>query len=69
MSPAGSAHVFLSVGAGSGCAIAAGNNKTIHGCVDNGTRVLHVQKQCHRGQSRLIWNQSLALADASRATA
>lgn len=49
--------LFLSVGAGSGYAIAAGNNKTIHGCVDNGTRLLHVQKRCHRGQSRLIWNQ------------
>jgi hypothetical protein len=49
--------LFLSVGAGGGYAIAAGNNKTIHGCIDNRTRVLHVQTRCHRGQTRLVWSQ------------
>lgn len=42
---------------GGGYAIAAGGTKTIHGCVDNKTNVLHVKARCGRGQHRLIWNQ------------
>jgi hypothetical protein len=33
-----------------------GTSKTIHGCVDR-TGLLHVQRRCGRGQSRLVWNE------------
>jgi hypothetical protein len=49
--------LFFAVGAGGGYAIAAAGNKTIHGCVNNRTRVLYVQKRCHRGQSALVWSK------------
>ena len=49
--------LFFALGAGGGYAIAATNNKTIHGCVNKGTRVLYIQKRCHRGQSALVWSQ------------
>ena len=49
--------LFFALGAGGGYAIAATNNKTIHGCLNNRTRALYVQKRCHRGQSALVWNQ------------
>jgi hypothetical protein len=48
----------LFVALGGGYAIAAGNtDPAIHGCLDSKTRVLHVQKRCHRGQTPLVWNQ------------
>lgn len=49
--------LFFALGAGGGYAIAAANNKTIHGCVNNRTRALYIQKRCHRGQSPVVWNQ------------
>ena len=49
--------LFFALGAGGGYAIAATNNKTIHGCLNNRTRALYVQKRCHAGQSALVWNQ------------
>lgn len=49
--------LFFAVGAGGGYAIAATNSKTIHGCLNNRTRALYIQKHCHRGQSALVWNQ------------
>lgn len=45
------------VGAGAGYAVAAANNKTIHGCVNKRTHVLSIQKHCGRGQSSISWNQ------------
>jgi hypothetical protein len=47
----------LAIGGGGGYAIAAANNKTIHGCVNNRTHALYIQKRCQRGQSPLVWNQ------------
>lgn len=49
--------LFLAAGGGAGYAIAATTSTTIHGCVNNRTRALYIQKRCHRGQSRLVWNQ------------
>lgn len=49
--------LFFALGAGGGYAIAAANNKTIHGCLNNRTHALYVQKRCHSGQSPLVWNQ------------
>jgi hypothetical protein len=44
--------------AGGGYAVAATRNKSIHGCIDNRTRVLHVQKgRCHPGQIGIAWNR------------
>ena len=44
--------------AGGGYALAAGTSNSIHGCIDNHTRVLHVQKsRCHRGQTGIAWNR------------
>lgn len=44
--------------AGGGYAFAASRSKSIHGCIDNKTRVLHVQKaRCHRGQTGIAWNR------------
>ena len=44
--------------AGGGYALAASHQaKTIHGCINNKTRVLTVQTRCRRGQSQLRWNQ------------
>lgn len=50
----------LAIGGGGGYAIAAANNKTIHGCVSNRTHALYIQARCHRGQTRLVWNQQTA---------
>lgn len=50
-------YVAVFLAAGGGYAIAATASKTIHGCVNNRTRVLSVQKRCHRGQSSLRWSQ------------
>lgn len=49
--------LFLAVGVGGGFAIAATSNKTIHGCVNNRTRALFLEKRCRRGQSAIVWNQ------------
>jgi hypothetical protein len=49
--------LFFALGAGGGYAIAATSSKTIHGCLNNRTRVLYVQKRCRGGQSPLVWNQ------------
>jgi hypothetical protein len=49
--------LFLAVGGGGGYALAAVNNKTIHGCVDTHTHALYIQARCHRGQNRVVWNQ------------
>ena len=44
--------------AGGGYAFAASKTNSIHGCIDNRTRVLHVQKaRCHRGQTGIAWNR------------
>ena len=44
--------------AGAGYAFAAARSKSIHGCIDNRTRILHVQKtRCHRGQTGIAWNR------------
>jgi len=44
--------------AGGGYALAATRTNAIHGCIDNKTRVLHVQKaRCHRGQTGVAWNR------------
>ena len=48
----------LAVGASGGYAIAASNTTTIHGCVGNRTRLLYIQKRCHRAQRPLVWNQN-----------
>jgi hypothetical protein len=40
-----------------GYALAASGGSTIHACADASTGTLHVQKRCHRGQRRVIWNQ------------
>jgi|SRR5579884_4263975 len=49
--------LFFAIGAGGGYAVAAANKKTIHGCVNNRTHVLLVQKRCHRGERPIVWNQ------------
>jgi hypothetical protein len=49
--------LFLAVGGGGGYALAAANNKTIHGCVNTRTHALYIQARCHRGQTQVAWNQ------------
>jgi hypothetical protein len=49
--------LFFAVGAGGGYAVAAASKKTIHGCVNNRTHVLLVQKRCHRGERPIVWSQ------------
>ncbi len=49
--------VFFAIGAGGGYALAAGNTRTIHGCVSTRTHVLYVQKRCQRGQTPLALSQ------------
>jgi hypothetical protein len=49
--------LFLAIGGGGGYAFAATQNKTIHGCVNNGSHVLYIKKRCGRGESRLVWSQ------------
>jgi hypothetical protein len=61
--------LFLAAGGGAGYAIAAANSNTIHGCVDNRTRALYIQKRCHSGQSRLVWNQGPQGPQAQSVTA
>jgi hypothetical protein len=48
------AGALLSAG---GYALAASSGPSLHGCADSRTGILHVQKRCHRGQRRIIWNQ------------
>jgi hypothetical protein len=40
-----------------GYALASSDGPSIHACADASTGVLHLQKRCHHGQSRVIWNQ------------
>jgi hypothetical protein len=47
----------LAVAAGGGYAVAATNDKTIHGCVSKRTHALYLQKRCHRSQESIAWNQ------------
>ena len=42
---------------GGGYALAASGVKTIHGCVNNKTHALTVQKRCSKGTKALSWNQ------------
>jgi hypothetical protein len=49
--------LFLAVGGGGGYALAAANNKTIHGCVNTRTRALYIQARCTRGQTQVSWSQ------------
>lgn len=42
---------------GGGYALAASGGKTIHGCVNNKTHALTVQKRCGKGTKGLSWNQ------------
>jgi len=49
--------LFFAIGAGGSYAIAATNNKTIHGCVNKRTHALYIQKRCHSGESAIVWNQ------------
>lgn len=49
--------LFFAVGAGGGYAVAAANKKTIHGCVNNRTHVLSIEKRCRRGEHSIAWNQ------------
>lgn len=43
---------------GGGYAIAASHTTTIHGCVNNKTHALTVQKRCARGTKTLTWDQT-----------
>jgi hypothetical protein len=49
--------LFFAIGGGTGYAAATANKKTVHGCVNNRTRALYVQKRCRRGESPIVWNQ------------
>jgi hypothetical protein len=51
--------LFVALGAGSGYAVAASNNKTITVCADKKTGVLHLKTRgrCKIGQTRVSWNQ------------
>jgi hypothetical protein len=60
--------LFFAVGAGGGYAIAATSTKTIHGCVNNRTHALYIQKRCHGGQSALVWNQQGAASPTAWAS-
>lgn len=42
---------------GGGYALAASGSHTIHGCVNNKTHALTVQKRCGKGTKALSWNQ------------
>jgi hypothetical protein len=42
---------------GGGFALASRANKTIHGCVNNATHVLMVQRKCPGGTTRLLWSE------------
>jgi hypothetical protein len=52
------AAVACALVAGGGYAFGASRSNSIHGCIDNKTRVLHVQKaRCRRGQTGIAWNR------------
>lgn len=42
---------------GGGIALASGSHNQIHGCVNNQTHALAVQKKCKRGTKALTWNR------------